>query len=120
MRSGNMKRVCFLATVLLLISNIVLATSMQNVATASKEQDITGKELLSKITSSKPTDHMYALGYVSGVYGVLESQGIVPDRATAERLLETVKKYLEKNKNILDHPASELVTSALKLHSTGR
>jgi hypothetical protein len=115
-----MKKGCILATALFLISTIVFAASAQNVATAGKTQNLTGKELLGKITSPKPGDRDYALGFVTGVYCVSSGQGMVPDIASSEKIVQIVKKYLETHKDVLDRPASDLVISALKQHPPGK
>jgi hypothetical protein len=115
-----MKKISLLATALVLLTSLAFAIGVQSAANSGKPQDLTGKELLDKMTSSMPGDHMYALGYVSGVYAVIKSQGVVPNGPTAEALLEIVKRYLQKNKDVLDHPASELVIAALKQDSAGK
>lgn len=97
--TGKSKKVFLCTAVLFIIFSMTYSEEMK---------PLSGKELLDKISSDKKYDKDYALGYITGVYCVYMEIS-VPDDRTMKKIVKIVKKYLKRNPDKLDRPATELL-----------
>ncbi len=98
------------------MKRILLMISLLTFSTFSNAEFYTGNDLKQKCAAPSHIDDAICMGYVTGIYDALVSQGALCSGGgvTIGQLQEIVKKYFNEHPERLHFTAQSLVRSSLR------
>jgi hypothetical protein len=76
---------------------------------SAQQAELSGKALLDKMNSKARADQDYVEGYVQAIYAVYSHKSVLADEKEIKPIIAAAKKYLERNPDKLNQPASDLL-----------